>query len=90
MGDAVERFRARFCGVETDSRAYSTPDERMRAAFELHAFNLLLTIDKVRNQLGDADEAAVIDEVNRRRLAGSPMPLPLCRRRSRHDGEARP
>jgi hypothetical protein len=82
MGSAVERFRARFHGVDagrTTSRR-RTPDERLRAALDLHAFNLRLTIDKVRGEMGDADEAAILREVNRRRAARSPVPTPLCRR----------
>ena len=86
MATAVERFRARF-RLETDARSgrQSTADERMHAALDLHAFNLLLTIDKVRNQMEGAGQSAIMNEVNQRRLAGSPMPLPLARRAPRRD-----
>jgi hypothetical protein len=89
MASEVERFRARFRFEDSlGARQQLTPDERLRAAMDLHAFNLLLAIDKVRNQMEDAEEAAIVEEVNRRRLASSPMPLPL-NRRPRRDAAVR-
>ena len=90
MATAVERFRARF-RFEDRPRAGqpSTADARIHAALELHAFNLLLTIDKVRDHIEAAGEAAMMKEVNRRRLASSPMPLPLDRRVPPRDADVR-
>lgn len=91
MADEVERFRARFRGVERQQPTGSqgTADERLRVALDLHAFNLLLTIDKVRSLIGDVGEAVILEEVNRRRLASSPMPKALRTRALRRDAEAR-
>lgn len=88
MATAAERFRARF---EHHARAerQSSADERIHAALDLHAFNLLLTIDRVRNRMEGAGEAAIIEEVNRRRLASSPLPQPLAGRAPRRDATAR-
>jgi hypothetical protein len=79
---AVDRFRARFAGIADEERiarrqASPTPDDRVRAAIELDAFNIALAIEKVTNELGTDDREIVLAEVNRRRLASSPMPQPL-------------
>jgi hypothetical protein len=89
MSSAVERFRARFAGLEPPE-GLDTPEARFRAALDLYEFNLRLSIDQVANELGVADEAKVLEEVNRRRLASSPMPRPLGARVAEGDGNARP
>lgn len=82
--EAVRRFRARFAGLAAEQRAAAptTPEERLRAAIDLQAFNLMLELDRVRSQLGEADERELVRELNRRRLA-TPMPVSL-RDRARH------
>jgi hypothetical protein len=89
MAKEIERFRARFRVDQPRAGRRQTPDERVRAAMDLHAFNLLLTIDKVRTQMEGVGESAIIEEVNRRRLARSPMPRPLDPRLPRRDAHAR-
>jgi hypothetical protein len=88
MTSALERFRARFDGIGEAPRS-ATAQERLSAACDLQAFNLLLTIDQARDRLAGADDAAIIAEVNRQRLASSPMPRPLVSRTSRRDADAR-
>ena len=78
--DAVERFRARFAGVPEAERAEDlpgTPDERLRASLALHGLAVWQDLERVMRERGDADPSAVVDEVNRRRLEASPMPVAL-------------
>ena len=78
--DAVEQFRARFAGVAQAERAEElpgTPDERLRASLALHGLALWQDLERVMRERGDANPNAAVDEVNRRRLEASPMPVAL-------------
>lgn len=79
---AVAEFRARFRpegAAERDERA-ATPDQRLREALELHGLALWMDIERAMRDLGAELPEQVVDEVNRRRLASSPMPEPLAQR----------
>lgn len=85
----VRAFRARFDGVAADERAERRPvaqddDARFRACLELHALALWQDIERVRAELGDVPGAEVASEVNRRRLASSPIPPSLAERARKH------
>lgn len=78
---AVARFRARFEGVGAADRAdeavAATADERLAECLELHGLALWMDIERVMRETGALTPEDAVEEVNRRRLAASPMPPPL-------------
>ncbi|MSP62523.1 MAG: hypothetical protein EXR72_19765 [Myxococcales bacterium] len=79
----VRAFRARFAGVaaaERSDRGPTSPEERLQRCLELHGFNLQLALQRVMARLGTEDPAAAVAELNRERLARSPMPRSLAER----------
>jgi hypothetical protein len=87
-------FRARFAGVAGDEDAAraapSTAEERLAVAIELHGFNLVLDLDRVRSSLDTDDPERVLREVNDARVATAPVPTSLAEiARRRHGPESR-
>jgi len=81
--DAVRAFRERFTGVrdaERNGARRSCDDERLAECLELHGLALWMDVERAMRDAGAARPEDVVAEVNRRRLAGSPMPSSLAER----------
>jgi hypothetical protein len=79
---AVARFRERFRSVAGADRADAhaaapTASDRVAECLELHGLALWMDIERAMRDLGASRPEDVLDEVNRRRLAASPMPPSL-------------
>jgi hypothetical protein len=77
---SVAEFRSRFDGVDAADRAderIATADGRIAACLELHGLALWMDIERAMRERGTARAEDVLDEVNQRRLAASPMPPSL-------------
>ncbi len=80
---AVREFRARFEGVgeaERGDERTASEAARFLECLELHGLALWMDIERAMRDTGAARPEDVVDEVNRRRLAASPMPPSLAER----------